>query len=160
MMKIEAECLLGREMDEDEFEKLNHVYMESRLDKQAVCEAWKGQLDTRLLVDLADRAAHIQEEYSKLYASHRKLFATVKQNQDLINRIQWMNVKLRDCYVVFDQERMCCSVYARPLKRCFSFKLFNSPDYHRRLYYDSKEPMPKEAMDVLAFMGYEVEGPL
>ena len=160
MMKIEAECLLGREMDDEEFEKLNHVYMESTLDKQAVCEAWKGQLDTRLLVDLADRAAHLQEEYSKLAASHRRLFDVVKRNQAFVDRIQWMNVKVHGYYVVFERERMKCVAFASPSRKFFVGNLFHVPEHERRFKYESKEPMPKEVMDVLALMGYEVEGPL
>lgn len=159
-MKIEAERLLGREIDDEEFEKLNHVYMESRYDKVSVCKTWGSLDDKRVLLELAETVAHIREEYSKFAASHRDLFAVVKRNQNFLENAESIRIGFRGGCVSFNRELMRCLVLNKHLEVCFNAKLFNVPDCHRRLKYESNSPIPKEAIDLLALMGYEVDGPL
>lgn len=159
-MKIEAECLLGREMDDEEFELLNNVYMESSLDKKTVCEAWKGQKDTSVLVDLADKLARFREEYTKLAASHRDLLTVVKRHQDFLERAESVRIGVRGGSLSFNRELMRCIVLDKHLDVCFNAKLFNVPDCYRRLKYESISPIPNEAIDLLDLLGYEVDGPL
>lgn len=54
MMKVEAEALLNRELTEEEFERMNFVYMESRLSKQIFCKEWNTLKNSVVVKDLAD----------------------------------------------------------------------------------------------------------
>lgn len=160
MMKIEAEMLLGRELDNAEFEHLNHVYLESSLDKQAVCEAWGNEISHRLLIDLADMIVHYRNEFSKLNVSHKEVTSKVMQMEEVADKVERLRVAISDCSVTFDRATMKFSYHSRERRKTIEGRLFYTSDSDRRLKYESSDPIPQEVEQVFEMLGLEITGPL